>query len=121
MVKFITMTDRDIHPRNADAEEDIKHRSTKASRERHDRETEFRDCDVRDKVAKGVSDGKDGETKDSIGDAEYDAKGFEDTNDFAGDGGDPGDGDGEAEEAEEGAVLGWVVGSCSSEEDEETD
>lgn len=117
LVPALPPPDRHIQARNADAEQDIEHRPAEAGGQRHDGVAEARDGDVGDEVAEGVADGEDGEAEDGVADAEDDAEGFEDADDFVGDGGDPGDGDGEAEEAEERAGA-WGVGGGGGEEKE---
>ena len=113
--------DGHVQAADADAEQDVEHGSAEAGAQGHDRVAEAGDGDVGDEVAERVADGEDGEAEDGVRDAEDDAEGFEHADDFVGDGGDPGDGDGEAEEAEERAV-GWRLGwGGQGEEEEERD
>ena len=106
LVSSLAALDRQIQSAEADAEEDVQHGTAEAGAQRHDRIAEPRDRDIGDEVAQGVTDGEDGESEDGVADAQDDAEGFEDADDFVGDGGDPGDGDDESEEAEQVAVFG---------------
>lgn len=113
----IPISDHHVQPTNPNPQQDIQHGPSKTRTQRHNRIPQPRDGDIGDQIAEGVADGEDGEAEDGVADAEDDAEGFEDADDFVGDGGDPADGDDEAEEAEEEAVA-WGVGGGGGEEEE---
>lgn len=83
-----------------DAQQDIQHGSAEAGAQRHDRVAEAGDGDVGDEIAEGVPDSEDGEAEDGVGDVEDSAQRLEHADDFVGDGGDPRDGDDEAQVAD---------------------
>lgn len=112
LVRFL---DGHVEAAHADAEEDVEHGPAEAGGERHHGVSEAGYGDVGNEVAEGVPDCEDCEAENGVGDAEDDAEGFEDADDFIGDRRDPGDGDDEADEAEKEAVLGRF-GRCGREE-----
>ena len=108
MLPLLCAREAHIEPAHPDAQQDVEHGPAEAGAQRHDGETEPSDGDVCDEVAEGVSEGEDGEAEDGVAPVEDDADGFEDPDDFVGDGGDPGYGDGEADEAQRDVPLGGV-------------
>lgn len=110
----LSAPDQDITPAETYSKQDIEHGPAEAGGEGHDGVAELGDGDVGDEVAEGVADGEDGQAHDGVGHVEDDGEGFEGADDLGRDGGDPGDADDEAAEAEDGAVGlgagGWGRG-----------
>ena len=115
----IPIPDHHIQPTNANTQQNIQHRPAKTRTQRHDGIAQSRDRNIRHEIAERVTHGEDGETENGVADAEDDAEGLQDADDFVGDGGDPGDADDEAEEAEEEAVARGLGGGGEEEEEGE--